>query len=236
MATYLIRIFLFTLFPVLLALLIKFIDRSVKSTPRILELTLILLFGIGVAGAGIFNFFAHFFISDVVARSIGWETGNPFQLEVAFANLAIGALGVVASGRRDGFREATVVAATVFSVGATIVHLLDIVSTGNLAPGNTIQNLGNLLKPALLIWFLRKQRLTVNQAPSREISTQMDQWRAPLVRSTGFLAVAVSTGYGIGFALDQVGLFSIIGMAVSVGIVILVLSRAPDHELLWKSK
>jgi len=46
-----------------------------------------------------------------------------------------------------------VIAVTVFGVGATIVHVSDIIQTGNLAPGNTIQNVGNLLKPALLIGF-----------------------------------------------------------------------------------
>jgi hypothetical protein len=60
-----------------------------------------------------------------VARSIGWAAGNPVQLEVAFANLAAGVLGVVAMGRRDGFREATVIAVTVLGVGATIVHVTD---------------------------------------------------------------------------------------------------------------
>ena len=34
------------------------------------------------------------------------RAGNPFQLEVGFANLAVGILGIVAMGRRDGFREA----------------------------------------------------------------------------------------------------------------------------------
>jgi hypothetical protein len=37
---------------------------------------------IGMAGGGIGGFFGHVFISDSVAESIGWPTGNPFQLEV----------------------------------------------------------------------------------------------------------------------------------------------------------
>jgi hypothetical protein len=100
-----------------------------------LEIFLLYLFGVGVAGSGIGGFFGHFFISDSVAESIGWPTGNPFQLEVGFANLAVGILGIVAMGRRDGFREATVVAVTVFGVGATVVHVMDVIESGNLAPG-----------------------------------------------------------------------------------------------------
>ena len=119
---------------------------------------LIPLFIIGVAGSGIGGFLAHVFISDEIADAIGWDAGSPFQLEVGFANLAIGLLGAIAAERRDGFREATVIAATVFAVGATFVHIRDIVDTGNLAPGNTIQNVPNLLRPALLIFFLRRSR------------------------------------------------------------------------------
>jgi hypothetical protein len=59
-------------------------------------------------------------------------------LEIAFANLAIGVLGVGAVGRRDGYREATVMAVTIFSIGATIVHIMDIAATGNLAAGNSL--------------------------------------------------------------------------------------------------
>ena len=34
----------------------------------------------------------------------------------------------------------------------------DILDTGNLAPGNTIQNVPNLLRPVLLVFFLRQSR------------------------------------------------------------------------------
>ena len=41
------------------------------------------------------------------------------------------------------------IAVAVVGVGATVVHVTDILQEGNLAPGNSIQNVGNLLKPAL---------------------------------------------------------------------------------------
>ena len=66
---------------------------------------LIPLFIIGVAGSGFGGFIAHVFISDEIAESIGWDAGSPFQLEVGFANLAIGLLGAIAAERRDGFRR-----------------------------------------------------------------------------------------------------------------------------------
>jgi hypothetical protein len=112
-----IRVFAFSILPVIIAAGHLALDSSSRARERRLELFLLYLFGVGVAGSGIGGFFGHFFLSDSVAESIGWPTGNPFQLEVGVANLAVGILGVVAMGRRDGFREATVIAATVFGVG-----------------------------------------------------------------------------------------------------------------------
>lgn len=84
------RIFIFTILPLLLASLVIVLDKTVSSRERRLEVLLIFLFGLGVAGSGIGNFIAHFFLSDMVAQSIGWTTGSPFQLEIAFANLTMG--------------------------------------------------------------------------------------------------------------------------------------------------
>jgi len=143
------RVFIYSVLPVIAATVHVALDKSCRSRLRTLEIFLLYLFGVGVAGSGIGGFFGHFFLSDTVAQSIGWPKGNPFQLEVGFANLALGILGIIAMSRRDGFREATVIAVTVLGVGATIVHIMDIVQTGNLAPGNTLQNVSNLLKPVL---------------------------------------------------------------------------------------
>ena len=100
------RIFLFSMLPIIFAAVHVALDKSAQSRERSLEVFLLYLFGVGVAGSGIGGFFGHFFLSDLVAVSIGWPKGNPFQLEVGFANLAIGVLGALAMGRRDGFREA----------------------------------------------------------------------------------------------------------------------------------
>ncbi len=224
------RLFAFTLVPLLLAWLVIRFDGTANSRERKLEVALIFLFGISVAANGITNFFAHFFLSDMVASFIGWEAGSPFQLEVAFANLAIGVMGIVATSRRDGYREATVLAVTIFSVGATVVHLMDIAATGNLAPGNSLQNVMNLARPALLIWALRADR-HAEAGPNAEAGTEaFDRWRVPLLQISGPLAIVISTGYGVGFALDQLGLLTLLGAAVGIGIVIYALVRSPWHE------
>jgi hypothetical protein len=202
---FLTRTFLFTVLPVVLGAGVTLFDPSARGRLRKAEAMLIPLFIIGVAGSGIGGFIAHVFISDDIADSIGWDAGSPFQLEVGFANLAIGLLGALAAERHDGFREATVIAATVFAVGATFVHVRDILETGNLAPGNTIQNVPNLLRPALLIFFLRHSRRA--GLPSGD-GRAFDDWRAPIVRASVVGVIIVSTAFAVGFATDQSALLS----------------------------
>ena len=98
-------------------------------------------------------------------------------------------------GRRDGFREATVIAVTVFGVGATIVHVSDIIQTGNLAPGNTIQNVGNLLKPALLIGFLAASRRAERSPDSKAHTPGFDTWRRPRIQAAGLVTGSVAAGF-----------------------------------------
>jgi len=221
-----IRIFMFTLLPLLMAGALVRLDKSSNSRQRRLELFLLFLFSLGVAGNGIGNFFGHFFISDLVAESIGWPAGSPFQLEVGFANLALGVLGVIAVGRRDGFREATVIAVTIFAVGATIVHIIDIIETANLAPGNTWQNVINLIRPVLLISFLAAARRSERDPASLEQDSTFDAWRQPRAMVAGRATGIVATGFGVGFAIDQPVIATAIAVLVASLVTASVISRS----------
>jgi hypothetical protein len=222
-----IRIFIYSILPLLVAGAQIVLDKSTNTRERRLELFLIYIFSLGVAGSGIAGFISHFFISDIVAEFIGWPAGNPFQLEVAFANLMLGILGLIAAGRRDGFREATVIAVTVFGVGATIVHLMDIAATGNLAPGNTVQNFANLVRPALLIGFLVASRRAERLPGSEAHMTEFEIWRRPRLQAAGWMTACVATGFGVGFALNQTLYLTLLGIVVGLVVVWLVISRAP---------
>jgi len=226
MGTVALRIFIYSILPLIIAVVHLSLEKSSQSRERKLEIFLLYLFGIGVAGSGIGGFFGHFFISDSVAKSIGRPTGNPFQLEVGFANLAIGILGIVAMGRRDGFREATVIAVTVFGVGATIVHVSDIIDTSNMAPGNTLQNVGNLLKPALLIGFLAASRRAERSPDSEAHTSEFDIWRRPRIQAAGLMTGSVAAGFGIGFATDQPVIGTVIGTLVGAGLATFVIPGA----------
>ena len=228
MGTVALRIFIYSILPLIIAIGHLSLDRSSRGRERKLEIFLLYLFGVGVAGAGIGGFFGHFFISDPVAESIGWPTGNPFQLEVGFANLAVGILGIVAMGRRDGFREATVIAVTVFSVGATVVHVMDIVETGNLAPGNSLQNVGNLLKPALLIGFLAASR-RAEHSPDSEVHTSgFDTWRGPRIQAAALMTGSIAAGFSVGVAIDQSVILTLVGTLVGAGLAAFVIARSSD--------
>lgn len=222
------RLALFTVLPVLLGAAIVLLDRSATGPIRRAEAFLVPLFLVGVGGSGLSGFIAHFFISDPVARSIGWETGSPFQLEVGFANLAIGLLGAVAAERRDGFREATVLAVTVFGIGATIVHLMDIAATGNLAPGNTLQNVSNLAKPALLIWFLIALRRAEKEPPNIVLRS----WMIPVRRGSVYAVGISATAFALGYSTGQVAALTLAGIVAAAAAFWWIVSRAASHRVL----
>ncbi|MBE2899220.1 hypothetical protein DNK57_00005 [Methanothermobacter thermautotrophicus] len=63
-------------------------------------------------------FLGHAFMLDIIATYIGWPTGSPFQLEVAFANLSFGVLGLLSWKFRGEFWMATIIGFSVFYLGA----------------------------------------------------------------------------------------------------------------------
>jgi hypothetical protein len=234
MTIFAIRITIFTILPLLLAGEILLIDRSTSTRERKIEAFLIFLFALGVAGSGISGFFGHLFLSDQVAEGVGWPVGSPFQLEMGFANLILGVLGIIAVGRRDGFREATVIAVAILGFGATIVHIIDILETGNLAPGNTIQNFSNLVRPTLLIGFLIAARRAEAKPESEAGTTEFDRWRQPLGMAAGIVTAVVATGFGLGFGIGQPVLLTLIGVIISLVILVVIIGRSPWHEFRWQ--
>jgi len=143
----------------------------------------------------------------------------------SFANLAIGILGIIAVGRRDGFREATVITVAVFGVGATIVHLMDIVQTGNLAPGNTVQNVSNLLKPALLIGILGASRRAERKPDSEAGLPGFEEWRTPRIQSAWWVVIGVYAGFGVGFAIGQPVIATLLGFVAGAILAVISLRR-----------
>jgi hypothetical protein len=110
-----------------------------------------------------------------VAQAIGWQT-SPFQFEVAVANLGIGCAGLYAAFRSFEARLATNLALACFLIGAGIGHIRDIISAGNIAPGNAGPILfTDLLTPTaifLLLWLTRPRGEEREAVPRRTAARQ----------------------------------------------------------------
>jgi Na+/melibiose symporter-like transporter len=91
------------------------------------------LFPLGIQG--LWAFVGHVFFAEQAAASIGWAN-TPFQYEVGVANLGLGLASIYAAFRGFEARLAVAIVASCFLIGAGIIHIVDIASQGNLAPGN----------------------------------------------------------------------------------------------------
>ena len=225
-----VRVLLFGVLPLVLAAAHVRLDERVRHRAQRLEVFLLYVLAVGVAGSAIGGFFAHAFLADEVAESIGWPAGNPFQREVAFANLALGTLAVLAMNRRDGFRDATVIAVTIFAGGATITHVTDIVETGNLAAGNTVQNLANVLRPGVLIWLLFAIRRTASAEGHAEEPALPGPWRDTAVIAAAQATAVVSATFSIGYAVDQPAIGAAVGSLLATVTTAHAVSRATQRH------
>jgi hypothetical protein len=150
---------IFVIFALLVAALHIYRDRQALTREGIAKILLLWLLVIGVGLGGIMAFIGHTVFASSTAASIGWPAGNPFQTEVAVANLAVGVLGVLCYWLRDNFWVATVIANSVFQLGAAVVHINQIVVAQNYSPNNAgIVLYTDILVPLILIALLVSQR------------------------------------------------------------------------------
>jgi len=123
-----------------IGLILGFLHLAIQKQPRtrqrIAETLLLYLFAFPIGLGGLVGFVGHTLRAGPVAVSIGWPAGNPFQFEVAVANLAFGVLGLLCLRFRDGFWAATAIGWSVFMLGAAAVHLHQIHIGQPYAPDN----------------------------------------------------------------------------------------------------
>lgn len=153
---------------VLVALIVLVVNK-IKNKPLnefiIIKTFLMSFLVISVGFGSLWAFIGHAFLSAQVAASIGWAAGSPFQLEVAFANLAIGTLGILCYFFRDNFWIATVIVSSIFLFGAAYVHLINIINYSNYTVGNAgsiffMDIIGPLILIVLLIFYKFFERKT----------------------------------------------------------------------------
>ena len=113
-----------------------------------------LLFSIGFSY--LYNFIFHVFFGKLAASFIGWED-SPFQLEVGFASLGFAAVGFLAFKGSFDLRLAAVVGPACFLWGAAGVHVYQMITAHNFAPGKAgIIFYSDILVPIvgfILLWL-----------------------------------------------------------------------------------
>lgn len=117
----------------LLAIILGFLTtKNHRVAENILHWFLLLVVGL----IGIEGFIAHAFFAEQTAKLIGWGN-NPFQYEVAIANLSFGILGIIAFIKKNyDFSLATVIGFSVWFFGDGIGHIYQYAVLGNAAPYN----------------------------------------------------------------------------------------------------
>lgn len=118
------------------ALLHLSFTKSKRTLGSIAETLLVYIVLINIGILGLISAYAHSYLADETAQSIGWLPGSPFQSEIAAANLAFGVLGVLSFWIRGRFLLATVLGSCIFIFGAAYVHILQL-RLGDTAPYNS---------------------------------------------------------------------------------------------------
>ena len=154
-------LFLTILVAILILLYSKMTNKDLNKI-RIVEIFLLSFLVISVGIGSIWAFIGHAFLPAQVAANIGWPV-SPFQLEVAFANLAVGVLGILCYWIRDNFWTATVISSSIFLLGDAYGHIVNIVLFANNASGNSgsvlyMDIFGPIILIVLLIIYKRMQK------------------------------------------------------------------------------
>jgi len=90
-------------------------------------------FSIGIDN--FYNFVMHVFLGEMSARFIGWAD-SPFQFEVGTASLGFAVVGLLAAFRSFDLRLAAIIGPGIFTLGAAVGHVYQMVTAHNFAPGN----------------------------------------------------------------------------------------------------
>ena len=122
-----------------------------------------------------YNFVFHVFFGDLAASFIGWAN-SPFQAEVGYASLGFAAIGLLAFKGNCMVRLAAILGPAMFQLGAAIGHIRDMLSTGNMAPGNAGMMLySDILLPVIgfaLLWWKHATDASCGRSPMASVSVR----------------------------------------------------------------
>lgn len=159
--TFVLSNFTLTFFVIGLVFAAAGIARSPKpiGRARVLEaiLSWFVFWTIGVSY--FYNFVFHVFFGKIAAAFIGWAD-SPFQAEVGWASLGFSVVGFLAAFHRSfDLRLAAILGPGLFTLGAAVGHIQQMIATHNFAPGNAgVIFWTDILLPLaglLLLWLAR---------------------------------------------------------------------------------
>lgn len=127
------------------------LNKDIRTLSSIAENLLFYQLTITVTLTSFIGFLGHVFKSDIIADFIGWQKGSFFQKELGYAELgqAIGGFLCIWMGRE--FYLATIVIISPLYIGASIVHIQEMIRAKNFKPGNAVMVIPDLLMPFTLI-------------------------------------------------------------------------------------
>jgi hypothetical protein len=155
-----------------------YLDKQPRTRVRVAQIFLLWFLVITVGVLSFLFFISHTLLAKSSAQSIGWPVGNPFQSEVAVANLAIATLGILCYWIRGNFWIATVIAFSVWWLGDAVVHIRSIVVEANYAPNNAgitfyLDILVPLMLIVVLVYYLyakrHEQGMNRTERPTRRV-------------------------------------------------------------------
>lgn len=115
--------------------------------PTLVDNAVIYLIGYAGVGAGI----SHILFGKKISQTIGFEK-SPYELEVGFADLAMGITALLASNFAPEFSLAVILISSIFRVGCGIGHIRSMIASRNFAINNTLILGVNFLVPAFLLF------------------------------------------------------------------------------------
>lgn len=98
-------------------------------------------------GAGI----SHIFFGQSISKSIGFKA-TPYELEVGFADLSFGIVGLMARNQQPEFWLAVILVCGFYRIGCGIGHIKQIIQSKNYAINNTAILVLDFVVPVFLIW------------------------------------------------------------------------------------
>lgn len=130
-------------------------ERSGRPFEEVLlKYFVVVLIGFG----GVWSFIGHTILADQVATDIGWETGSPFQIELAFFTLGSAVAGLLGIWIGGHLVTALVITKSILLYGAAGVHIYEAAVERNFSYLNIGPPLiGDLLFPTVMLVLLYRQ-------------------------------------------------------------------------------